>query len=381
MDPSSDTRSVLSSPSKANMLRAAELINGFLYRDATSSNSQQQTAELAQALLLAQESLKAVSGAGGNADAGDQQTPNTEPAGVQADKEGGSSTPPPSHQEPTTKSVAVAGSMEERLEKSLQIVQDRIKHNSESLLPIKVQKLWDAMLKQDSGLVLPDSVKLDVYMSSLSNDGILATSVITPEGEGSEEVTPILYVVGFRGMPKQEMEVCNICCDIEADVRLSPCRHIVCRQCLLQMRQQLVYSPHSDVHCPFCRHTVKEYYEMQELREYEQNKILLANEVGPGQQHHGGGGYHHQNQYGRSSHRDGNPRHNQSRGGAGSSGDRSGEGNGGRGSGGHGHDRRGNNRGGNRRKGGGSRDGRSSGGKAQGGSNQSSAQSSALPSS
>ena len=38
------------------------------------------------------------------------------------------------------------------------------------------------------------------------------------------------------GVSTQGLLECNICCDQRADVRLSPCKHSVCRTCLLSMR-------------------------------------------------------------------------------------------------------------------------------------------------
>ena len=83
-------------------------------------------------------------------------------------------------------------------------------------------------------------------MADLHHEGYLSVENIEFGGDAATGVgadPPCLCVTGFKGLPVPEV-MCNICCDYRADVQLSPCKHIVCKTCLLTMRQQLVYSPH-----------------------------------------------------------------------------------------------------------------------------------------
>lgn len=185
------------------------------------------------------------------------------------------------HQGAGKMSLAANKGMEERLQGAIAAVRGRISAHSEALLPMRAQRLWECMLKQDDSLEV--SLDLNAFFAALASTGVVQLQLVS-QSDREDESEKELYITGFQGVNTQGILECNICCDQRADVRLSPCRHSVCRTCLLKMRQQLVYSPHSDVNCPFCRTVVKEYYDLQELREYEQTKVFLLDNPQPVQQ-------------------------------------------------------------------------------------------------
>ena len=51
---------------------------------------------------------------------------------------------------------------------------------------------------------------------------------------------------------KSTFQVCKICVENDKDVRMEPCGHLICHQCL----QSWLESGRSD--CPFCREDIKD---------------------------------------------------------------------------------------------------------------------------